>query len=568
MALRAAVFELGGILTLPSATSFWDRAEEELALPGGFLSKAFLRGGPDGPSIRVMKGEITFSQWVPFMEEDCRKCSKDCGICLPENFSIKQIFEKILSSRKINYPMLQAAVTLKQKGFTTCILTNTWLDDSTERGSLAQVLCELKPHFDFLIESCQIGMVKPDPQIYKFVLDTLKISPSEVVFLDNFETNLKPAHEMGMVTIFVHDTDAALKELEKVTGVQPGVRLHFVELGSGPVVCLCHGFPESWFSWRYQIPALAQAGFRVLAVDMKGYGESSAPPEIEEYSLEVLSKDMITFLDKLGISQAVFIGHDWGGMLVWTIALFHPERVRAVASLNTPFMPSNPKVSTMEIIKATPTLNYQLYFQEPGVAEAELEKNLSRTFKSFFRSNDETFITVSRTCEMGGLLVNTPEEPTLSKMVTEEDIQFYVQEFKKSGFRGPLNWYRNMDKNWEWGFKGSGRKVSPTLFSPKSPSGHPWTPLSWSELGVDRLPAALGSTSTAEFLLGTSVWLLLLEWQRVGQGDRGLPGDFTQVSQWCPGSGCRWSRATPRDHKVEAPSSQKEHHVLSERQER
>uniref|UniRef100_A0A4W2EV35 Epoxide hydrolase 2 n=1 Tax=Bos indicus x Bos taurus TaxID=30522 RepID=A0A4W2EV35_BOBOX len=301
MALRAAVFELGGILTLPSATSFWDRAEEELALPGGFLSKAFLRGGPDGPSIRVMKGEITFSQ--------------------------------------------------------------------------------------------------------------------------------------------------------------PGVRLHFVELGSGPVVCLCHGFPESWFSWRYQIPALAQAGFRVLAVDMKGYGESSAPPEIEEYSLEVLSKDMITFLDKLGISQAVFIGHDWGGMLVWTIALFHPERVRAVASLNTPFMPSNPKVSTMEIIKATPTLNYQLYFQEPGVAEAELEKNLSRTFKSFFRSNDETFITVSRTCEMGGLLVNTPEEPTLSKMVTEEDIQFYVQEFKKSGFRGPLNWYRNMDKNWEWGFKGSGRKI-------------------------------------------------------------------------------------------------------------
>ncbi|XP_027405794.1 bifunctional epoxide hydrolase 2 isoform X3 [Bos indicus x Bos taurus] len=418
------------------------------------------------------------------MEEDCRKCSKDCGICLPENFSIKQIFEKILSSRKINYPMLQAAVTLKQKGFTTCILTNTWLDDSAERGSLAQVLCELKPHFDFLIESCQIGMVKPDPQIYKFVLDTLKISPSEVVFLDNFETNLKPAHEMGMVTIFVHDTDAALKELEKVTGVQllqtsapqpiscdpstmthgyvpikPGVRLHFVELGSGPVVCLCHGFPESWFSWRYQIPALAQAGFRVLAVDMKGYGESSAPPEIEEYSLEVLSKDMITFLDKLGISQAVFIGHDWGGMLVWTIALFHPERVRAVASLNTPFMPSNPKVSTMEIIKATPTFNYQLYFQEPGVAEAELEKNLSRTFKSFFRSNDETFITVSRTCEMGGLLVNTPEEPTLSKMVTEEDIQFYVQEFKKSGFRGPLNWYRNMDKNWEWGFKGSGRKI-------------------------------------------------------------------------------------------------------------
>lgn len=484
MALRAAVFDLAGVLTLPSVTSFWDRAEEELALPKGFLSKAFLKGGPDGSSTRVMRGEITFSQWVPLMEEDCRKCSEDSGICLPENFSIKQIFEKVLSARKINYPMLQAAVTLKKKGFTTCILTNNWLDDSAERGSLAQMLCELKPHFDFLIESCQIGMVKPDPQIYKFVLDTLKTSPSEVVFLDNVETNLKPAREMGTVTILVRDTDTALKELEKVAGVQllqtaaplpiscdpstmthgyvpikPGVRLHFVELGSGPVVCLCHGFPESWFSWRYQIPVLAQAGFRVLAVDMKGYGESSAPPEIEEYSMEVLSKDMIIFLDKLGISQAVFIGHDWGGMLVWSISLFHPERVRAVASLNTPFMPSNPKVSSMEIIKANPAFNYQLYFQEPGVAEAELEKNLNRTFKIFFRSNDENVVTVSRVCEMGGILVNTPEEPTLSRMVTEEDIQFYVQEFKKSGFRGPLNWYRNMDRNWEWGCKGLGRKI-------------------------------------------------------------------------------------------------------------
>ncbi|XP_030891973.1 bifunctional epoxide hydrolase 2-like [Leptonychotes weddellii] len=171
--------------------------------------------------------------------------------------------------------------------------------------------------------------------------------------------------------------------------IKPGVRLHFVELGSGPAVCLCHGFPESWFSWRYQIPALAQAGFRVLALDMKGYGESSAPPEIEEYSMEVLCQEIVTFLDKLGIPQAVFIGHDWGGMLVWNMALFYPERVRAVASLNTPFIPANPNVSPMERIKANPVFDYQLYFQEPGVAEAELEQNLSRTFKSFFRASDD-----------------------------------------------------------------------------------------------------------------------------------------------------------------------------------
>ncbi|KAL0612785.1 LOW QUALITY PROTEIN: Bifunctional epoxide hydrolase 2 [Plecturocebus cupreus] len=356
----------------------------------GLLSDAFHKGGPEGATTRLMRGEITFLQWVPLMEENCRKCFETSGISLPENFSVNEIFGKAISARKINHPMLQAALTLRKKGFTTAILTNTWLDDRAERDGLAQLMCKLKTHFDFLIESCQVGMVKPEPQIYKFLLDTLKTSPSEVVFLDDVGANLKPARDLGMVTILVKDTDTALRELEKVTRIQllntlaplptscnpsdvshgyvtikPGVRLHFVELGSGPAVCLCHGFPESWYSWRYQIPALAQAGYRVLALDMKGYGESSAPHEIEEYCMEVLCKEMVTFLDKLGLSQAVFIGHDWGGILVWYMALFYPERVRAVASLNTPFMPANPNVHPMESIKAIPMFDYQLYFQEP-----------------------------------------------------------------------------------------------------------------------------------------------------------------------------------------------------------
>ncbi|XP_038429678.1 bifunctional epoxide hydrolase 2 [Canis lupus familiaris] len=485
MALRAAVFDLDGVLALPSVVGALRRTEAELALPRGFLNEASQTGGPDGSSARLMRGEITFSQWVPLMEEGCRKCAEVSGICLPENFSVSQIFGRAAAARKINHPMLQAALALRKKGYTTCILTNNWLDDSSQRGSLAQLVCQLSPHFNFVIESCRISMAKPDPQIYKFVLDTLKASPSEVVFLDDIGANLKPARDLGMATILVRDTDPALTELQKVTGVQllqtaaalpvpcnpsdmshvyvpikPGVRLHCVELGSGPAVCLCHGFPESWFSWRYQIPALAQAGFRVLALDMKGYGESSSPPEIEEYSMEVLCQEMVTFLDKLGIPQAVFIGHDWGGMLVWNMALFYPERVRAVASLNTPFVPANPNVSTMEKIKANPVFDYQLYFQEPGVAEAELEQNLSRTFKSFFRASDgKPFLNVGRVRERGGLLVKTPEEPSLSSIVTEEDIQFYVQQFQKSGFRGPLNWYRNVETNWRWGCKGVGRKI-------------------------------------------------------------------------------------------------------------
>lgn len=484
MALRAVVFDLDGVLALPSVAGALGRTEEELALPRGFLNGVFKKGDSDGSIDRVMRGEITFSQWMSLTEEDCRKHFEDSGIALPENFSINQVLCKASSERKINHPMLQAALALRKKGLTTCILTNNWLDDSTQRSCWAQLLCELKPHFDLLIESCRIGMAKPDPQLYKFVLDTLKARPNEVVFLDDMGSNLKPARDLGMVTILVRDSNIALQELEKVTGMQlleaaaplpapcrpsdvshgyvpikPGVRLHFVEMGSGPAVCLCHGFPESWFSWKHQIPALAQVGFRVLAVDLKGYGESSAPPEIEEYSLEVLCKDMVTFLDRLGILQAVFIGHDWGGMLAWSMALFYPERVRAVASLNTPFMPADPNVHLMETIKAHPAFEYQLYFQEPGVAEAELEENLDRTFKSILRAHDEAFPIVFNTCKLGRFLARAPKEPSLSKLLSEEDIQYYVQQFKKSGFRGPLNWYRNIDRNWKWGCKGTGRKI-------------------------------------------------------------------------------------------------------------
>lgn len=483
MALRVAAFDLDGVLALLSIAGVLRHTEEALALPRDFLLGAFQMKFPEGPTEQLMKGKITFSQWVPLMDESCRKSSKACGASLPENFSISEIFSQAMAARSINRPMLQAAAALKKKGFTTCIVTNNWLDDSDKRDILAQMMCELSQHFDFLIESCQVGMIKPEPQIYKFVLDTLKAKPNEVVFLDDFGSNLKPARDMGMVTILVRDTASALRELEKVTGTQfpeaplpvpcspndvshgyvtvkPGIRLHFVEMGSGPAICLCHGFPESWFSWRYQIPALAQAGFRVLAIDMKGYGDSSSPPEIEEYAMELLCEEMVTFLNKLGIPQAVFIGHDWAGVLVWNMALFHPERVRAVASLNTPLMPPNPEVSPMEVIRSIPVFNYQLYFQEPGVAEAELEKNMSRTFKSFFRTSDDMgLLTVNKATEMGGILVGTPEDPKVSKITTEEEIEYYIQQFKKSGFRGPLNWYRNTERNWKWSCKALGRKI-------------------------------------------------------------------------------------------------------------
>ncbi|KAH0519292.1 Bifunctional epoxide hydrolase 2 [Microtus ochrogaster] len=396
MALRVAAFDLDGVLALPSLTGTLRRTEEALSLPRGFLIDVFQKESPEGPNEQLMRGKITFSQWAPLIEESCRKRASASGTSLPEDFSISQIFNQAMAARSINRPMLQAAIALRKKGFTTCIVTNNWLDDSDKRGSLAQMMCDLSQHFDFLIESCQVGLMKPEPQIYKFVLETLKAQPNEVVFLDDFGSNLKPAREMGMVTILVRDTDTALRELEKITGTQfpeaplpvpcnpndvshgyvtvkPGSRLHFVEMGSGPAVCLCHGFPESWFSWRYQIPALAQAGFRVLALDMKGYGDSSSPP---------------------------------GGL---TLGL----------------CPCKEDVETL-IITPTPMLNLQL----EGVAEAELEKNMSRTFKTFFRASDELILVPA--------LMVTAEKDIVLRPQMSKNMENWVREWPhNSGHQWP-----------------------------------------------------------------------------------------------------------------------------------
>ncbi|KAG6927810.1 epoxide hydrolase 2 [Chelydra serpentina] len=489
MARRLVLFDLGGVLFTPSPLGIFGRYEASLPLPRNFLQNVIVGAGPDGPYARAMRGEIAVSQLVSELEEDCKKFAASSGASLPEKFSVAQVFEDIMTQGKLNTAILQAAVALRNNGFTTCVLTNNWIDDGPQRHIMALTLSLLRRHFDLVIESCRVGLKKPDPRIYEYALGVLKAKPQEVIFLDDVGANLKPAREMGIATILFKDTDAALKELQDLCGIQllgreetlpiacdpvnvthgyvpikPGVQLHFVEMGNGPVVCLCHGFPESWFSWRYQIPALAEAGFRVLALDMKGYGDSTAPPDIEEYSQEEICKDLVVFLDKLGISQAVFIGHDWGGAVVWNMSLFYPERVRAVAGLNTPYKPANPKVDVMEMIKAQPLLDYQLYFQEPGVAESELEKDLSRTFRIVIRSirkEDHLPVPLNSTNvrERGGLLAGLPEDPPPSQILAGADLQFFIQQYKKFGFRRPLNWYRNMRANWLWSLSAKGRKI-------------------------------------------------------------------------------------------------------------
>ncbi len=231
--------------------------------------------------------------------------------------------------------------------------------------------------------------------------------------------------------------------------------MHAAEAGSGPPVVFCHGFPELWYSWRHQLPALAEAGFHAVAPDMRGYGETDAPEPIEAYTQEAICADMTALLDALGEQQAVFVGHDWGGAVVWNLAQHHPGRVRAVAGINTPAS-RRPPISPLEAMQMDPgRFDYQLYFQEPGAAEAELSADVRRTFTLMLRSSKaedrvDALAGTAGVRERGGLLVGMPKDAERSIMLSEADLQTFVNAYERTGFRGGLNWYRNHVRNWEW----------------------------------------------------------------------------------------------------------------------
>ena len=167
-----------------------------------------------------------------------------------------------------------------------------------------------------------------------------------------------------------------MNELTHRTIEANGIRVHIAEQGSGPLVLMCHGFPESWYSWRHQLQALALAGFHAVAPDMRGYGDSGRPAEIERYSLLHLVGDMVGVLDSLGEKTAVIAGHDWGAPVAWHAALLRPDRFRAVIGLSVPYRPRGSIAPTTVMPQNDEASFYQLYFQAPGVAEKELETDV------------------------------------------------------------------------------------------------------------------------------------------------------------------------------------------------
>jgi pimeloyl-ACP methyl ester carboxylesterase len=278
---------------------------------------------------------------------------------------------------------------------------------------------------------------------------------------------------LAVGTAFVEPSEAAAAEpgqpaSERTSWVDPampevthrmvetnGIRLHVVEQGEGPLVILCHGFPECWYSWRHQLPALAKAGFRAVAPDLRGYGLSDRPEEVEKYTILHDIGDIVGLLDALGAEQAVIAGHDIGAPIAWEAALLRPDRFRAVIALSTPFRPrgfgtSVPPTTLMP--QNENAMFYQLFLQSPE-AEAALGRDLRRMFRSQFYALSGDRPPSEGGGFAGGMMPRKgallPNPASLPAWIKESDIDVYVEAFMRSGLHGPLSWWRNIDRSWE-----------------------------------------------------------------------------------------------------------------------
>jgi pimeloyl-ACP methyl ester carboxylesterase len=244
-----------------------------------------------------------------------------------------------------------------------------------------------------------------------------------------------------------------------------GIEIFLTEQGQGPLVLLCHGWPELSYSWRYQIPAIAEAGFHAVAPDMRGFGRTSAPAEISAYSIFDLVGDMVALVAALGEKRAVIIGHDWGAPVAWHAALFRPDIFPAVAGLSVP-PPFRGRGRPLDTLRESGITNfYWQYFQAPGVAEKEFERDVALTMRTLL-GRGFSDPAASLFIEHGkGFLSDARVDRPLPAWLSEVDLSHFVDTYRKSGFRGGLNWYRNIDRNWELTAPWQGAQIhQPSLF--------------------------------------------------------------------------------------------------------
>jgi len=302
-----------------------------------------------------------------------------------------------------------------------------------------------------------------------------------------------------------------MTDLHHRTLAANGIRIHAVEAGEGPFVVLVHGFPESWYSWRHQLPALAAAGYHAIAIDVRGYGRSSAPAAIEAYRMVCHVADNLGVLDALGAEQAVIVGHDWGAPIAWTSALLRPDRFRAVAGLSVPYAPrgDTPPLSAFRALGGDDEF-YIEYFQEPGRAEAEIEQDVRGWLAGIYLSASgdappgapNAWATIPRGGRMRDRFAALPESGTPA-WLTEADLDVFAAEFEHSGLSGGLNRYRNVQRDWEDLAVVARQPITvPSLFIGGSKDG----PTLLGRRAIDRFPTTLPGLTRSVILDGCGHW--------------------------------------------------------------
>ncbi|MFE6225979.1 alpha/beta hydrolase [Streptomyces sp. NPDC057854] len=303
-------------------------------------------------------------------------------------------------------------------------------------------------------------------------------------------------------------------ELRHRTVETPAGHLHLAERGTGPMVLLVHGFPELWYSWRRQLPALAAAGHRAVAIDVRGYSRSSAPAATEAYRMLDLVEDNVAVVRALGEETAVVVGHDWGSDIAAASALLHPEVFRAVGLLSVPYAPpGGPRpTDVFGRIGGPEEKFYVSYFQEPGRAEAEIEPDVRGWLAGFYAalsadtmpmpgqgSPDPHFV-----ARGGGRLRDRFPAGVLPGWLSEDDLDVYAGEFARGGVTGALNRYRTMDRDWEDLAPYRGAPIAqPSLFA----GGALDASTTWMSDAIDAFPATLPGLSACHILEGCGHWI-------------------------------------------------------------
>ncbi|MFJ6370186.1 alpha/beta fold hydrolase [Streptomyces virginiae] len=291
----------------------------------------------------------------------------------------------------------------------------------------------------------------------------------------------------------------------------PAGRLHLVEQGTGPLVLLVHGFPESWYSWRLQLPALAAAGYRAVAIDVRGYGRSSKPAATDAYRMLDLVEDNVAAVRALGEENAVVVGHDWGSSIAATSALLHPGIFRAVGLLSVPYAPpGGPRPSDIFGRIGGPEQEFYVsYFQEPGRAEAEIEPDVRGWLAGFYAALSADTMPAQGEPDPhfvahGGLLRDRFPAGILPAWLTEDDLDVYAGEFERTGLTGALNRYRNVDRDWEDLAPHRGAPIKqPSLFI----GGTLDASTTWMADAIDAYPTTLPGLSASHLLEGCGHWI-------------------------------------------------------------